>query len=248
MEWWQNFFDDDMYKILYELYAERRQESTIRQCDFIENVLKPLEHAKILDLACGPGRHSIELAKRGYKVTGFDYSETFLIKAKTFAKEAGVNVRLVQGDMRELPFQNEFDIVINIFTSFGYFQKEEDHLNVLKGIAKSLKLGGNFLLDTINRDWLVRHFQSKHWSEGKDFLLLEESKLDLKHNRSEAKWILLRGNKQKVYRHSLRIFTLRELMDLMSQANLKVLSYYGNFDQKPWNFDNNRTIIVAEKI
>ena len=248
MEWWKNFFDDDMYKILYELYPERRQESTIRQCDFIETVLKPPKHAKILDLACGPGRHSIELAKRGYKVIGFDYSGLFLDKARDFAKGVGVDIKFVQGDMRKLPFQDEFDVVINIFTSFGYFQKEEDHLKVLKEIAKSLKLGGKFLLDTINRDFLVRHFRAKYWSEGKDFLLLEENKLDLEHNRSEARWTLLQGNKQKVYRHSIRIFTLNELMNLMEQASLKILSCYGDFDQKPWSFDTNRTIIVAERI
>lgn len=248
MEWWQNFFDDGTYRILYELYPERRQENTIRHCNFIEDVLKPSKHAKILDLACGPGRHSIELAKRGYKVTGFDYSEFFLNKARAFEKEVDANVRFVQGDMRELPFQNEFDIAINMFTSFGYFQKEEDHLKVLKGVAKSLKLGGKFLLDVINREWLVRHFQAKGWEKGADFLLLEDRKLDLEHSRSEAKWILLQDNKQKIYQHSLRIFTLRELMELMNQANLKVLSYYGTFRQEPWNFDTNRTIIITEKI
>jgi SAM-dependent methyltransferase len=248
MKWWQNFFDDGTYKIMYELYPERRRETTISHCDFIENVLKPSKHVKILDLACGPGRHSIELAKRGYKVTGFDYSEYFLNKARIFAKQAGVNIRFVQGDMRKLPFQNEFDVVINMFTSFGYFEKEEDHLKVLKQIARSLKPGGKFLLDTINREWLVRNFQAKGWEKGEDFLLLEDRTLDLEHNRSGAKWILLQGNEQKIYQHSLRIFALHELMGLIRQANLKVLSYYGNFKQEPWSCDTNRTIIVAEKI
>ncbi|MEW6069848.1 MAG: class I SAM-dependent methyltransferase [Candidatus Thermoplasmatota archaeon] len=245
MEWWRKFFDKDTERILF---PEKRLKVTTKECDFIEEALNLPEHAKILDLACGIGRHSIELAKRGYNVTGLDYSTVFVNKAKKMAKDAKVNVRFFQGDMRKIPFKNKFDAVINMFTSFGYFHKDEDNMKVLKAVAKCLNRRGKFLLDTVNRDWLIRHFQAKDWYQcDDDILVLEERKLNLERSRIETKWIMIKESKRKEYFHSLRLFTHSELLELLNRAKLKVLASYGGFEKESVSFDSNRLIILSQK-
>ena len=127
MYWWQKFFDEHYLKVYEELEraSSREVESLIRMMD-----LKP--KAKILDLCCGYGRHSFELAQRGFKVTGYDLSDFFLKKAKNDSAASGLKIDYIKGDMRKLPFESRFDAVINIFTSFGYFDRERDDLKVLK--------------------------------------------------------------------------------------------------------------------
>ncbi len=175
MEWWQSFFDEDMGLILF---TEERWQLAEQNCDVLVFLLGLAPGAKILDLACGTGRYAIALAKRGYQVVGLDFSSVFLEQARLKAQEQGLNIKFLQGDMRSIPFESEFDAVINIFTSFGYFEKEEDHLQVLKEVHKSLKPGGRFLLEFQNRDWLVRHFQARDWREYPGFFLLEERKMN----------------------------------------------------------------------
>lgn len=244
MEWWQSFFDEDTGRIMFTEEAWQRAE---QNCDALVALLGLAPGAKILDLACGPGRFAIPLAKRGYQVVGLDISEVYLKQAYAKAKEQGLNIHLVQGNMRHIPFENEFDAVINLFTSFGYFEREEDHLLVLKEVHKSLKPGGRFLLELMNRDWLIRHFQARDWREYKDFILLEERKLDLERNRIESRWIMLKGQERKEYFLSLRLFALAELLEFFARAGLKALGYYSNLRQEPLSLESNRLVLLGER-
>lgn len=244
MEWWQSFFDEDAGKIMFTEEAWRRAE---QGCDALVSLLGLQPGARILDLACGPGRFALPLARRGFHVVGLDRSEVYLTQARAEAQEQGLHIQLIQGDMRSIPFESEFDAVINLFTSFGYFEKEEEHLQVLKEVRKCLKPGGRFLLEFQNRDWLIRHFQARDWREYKDFIVLEERKLDLERNRLEARWIMLRSTERKEYSLSLRLFTLAELLGLFAQARLKVLGYYGGLRQEPLSLETNRLTILAER-
>lgn len=244
MEWWQGFFDEEMCKILF---TDRMLEQAKKECDFIEDVLDIPKGSKILDVGCGIGRHAVELAKRGYEVVGLDYSSIFLRKGKSYAEKEGANVKFVEGDMRSLSFNEEFDAVINMFTSFGYFAEEKEHLKVLKGIAHTLRPEGKFLLDTINRDYLIRHFRRKDWSKIDDIFVLEERKLDLEHNRINGKWIFIQGERRREYFHSLRIFTLGELISLLNEVGLNFISHYGNYEKELCSYDSDKIIILAEK-
>lgn len=244
MEWWQGFFDETTGQIMFTEEAWQRAEQS---CDALVSLLGLQPGAKILDLACGPGRFALPLARRGFHVVGLDMSEVYLAQARAKAQEQGLQIQLIQGDMRSIPCENEFDAVINLFTSFGYFEKEEEHLQVLKEVRKCLKPGGRFLLEFQNRDWLIRHFQARDWREYKDFIVLEERKLDLERNRLEARWIMLKSTERKEYSLSLRLFTLAELLRLFAQAGLKVLGYYGGLRGEPWSLEANRLAIVAER-
>jgi len=244
-EWWERFFDEEMGEVMFTEEAWRRAEEL---CDPLVRLLGIEPGAEILDLACGTGRFALPLAKRGFHVVGLDYSAPYLKHARAKAQEQGLSVELVQADMRAIPFVEEFDAVVNLFTSFGYFEREEDHLKVLQEVHKSLKPGGRFLLEMANRDFLVRRFQAHDWHEFPDFLALEERRFVPERDRIETKWVKLHPDgRRKEYTSSLRLFTLRELCDLCSQAGLKVLGYYGDLKGEPWGFDKNRLVVVAER-
>jgi 2-polyprenyl-3-methyl-5-hydroxy-6-metoxy-1,4-benzoquinol methylase len=148
MEWWKEYFDEPYAKAILESFEERAS----GEVDFIEDVLSLPGNAKILDLCCGLGRHSIELAKRGYKVTGVDVTGDYLETARNKTKKREVKIDFIESDMRDISFNKKFDAVINMFTSFGFFEEENDNFKVLKNVSNALKPGGKFLIDVINRD------------------------------------------------------------------------------------------------
>lgn len=244
MEWWRHFFNEGTGQIMFTEEAWQRAE---QNCDALTALLGIAPGAKILDLACGPGRYAIPLARRGYRVVGLDITETYLAQAQAKAEEQQLEIEFMEGDMRHIPFERTFDAVINLFTSFGYFEQEEEHLKVLQGVHKSLKPGGRFLLELMNRDWLIRHFQARDWRELPEGIFFEERKLNLEHNRIEGHWVTLSGTERKEYHHSLRLFTLAELLGLFARAGLSVLGYYGGLQQEPLTLESPRLAILAER-
>src|SRR5262249_12669661 len=154
--WYHEFFGEDYLRIYAHTLAPER---TAQEVEGIVRLLALPPGSSILDLCCGHGRHSIPLAQRGYQVTGQDLSEFFLQRAQVDAQVEGVSVRWVRGDMREIPFANEFDAVINIFTAFGYFESEAEDQKVLRQVHRALKPGGRFLLELKHREDVMRHYR-----------------------------------------------------------------------------------------
>ena len=243
MYWWQKFFDENYVKVYKEL--EKR---TSREVDSILRMMNLKSRARILDLCCGYGRHSIELAQKGFAVTGYDLSDFFLKKAKEDAASLRLKIRFVKGDMRRLPFEERFDAVINLFTSFGYFEKERDDLKVLKGVCKALKKGGLFVLDLINREQLIRGYQRRTWRPDKDFVLLEDNFFDLFTSRWESTRTLIFENGRKVqHSFSFRLFSLAEMLNLLKRAGFVLEAVYGDFDFMEYSIDSPRMILVSRK-
>jgi len=243
MYWWQKFFDEHYLKVYEEVEkrTSKEVESILRMMD-----LKP--KAKILDLCCGYGRHSIELAQRGFKVTGYDLSDFFLQKAKKDSATLGLKIEFKRGDMRKLPFVDRFDAVVNMFTSFGFFNKETDDLKVFKGVCKALKGGGLFLLDLINREQLIRNFARRRWRPEKDFTMLEDNFFDLFTSRLESTRTLLFGNGKKTeYSFSLRLYSFAEILNLLKKAGFVLESVYGDFDFREYSLDSPRMILISRK-
>ncbi|KPL00224.1 MAG: hypothetical protein AMJ91_05020 [candidate division Zixibacteria bacterium SM23_73_3] len=244
MYWWQKFFDEHYPKVYEELEkrSSKEVESIIKMMD-----LKP--KARILDLCCGYGRHSIELAQRGFKVTGYDLSDFFLQKAKKDSAALGLKIEFKKGDMRRLPFEARFDAVVNIFTSFGFFDKEKDDLKVLKGVCKALKKEGLFLLDLKNREQLIRNFARRRWRPERDFIVLEDNFFDLFTSRWESTRTLLLGNGKKTeYSFSLRLYSFAEILNSLKKAGFVLESVYGDFDFSEYSLDSPRMILISRKI
>ena len=144
------------YELLFENYAQKYENEnfthgTIGECDFIENELSFDKTVKILDVGCGTGRHSIELSKRGYSITGIDLSESQLARAHEKAKISNLKVEFQQCDARNLPFNNEFDAAIMLCEGgFPLMETDEMNFEILKNVAKAIKSPGKFIFTTLN--------------------------------------------------------------------------------------------------
>src|SRR5256885_2833594 len=146
VSWYQQFFGEDYLRIYAPFLPPEKSAQEVKEIIALLNLPSA---SRILDLCCGHGRHAIPLAQQGYRVCGLDLSELFLQQAEREAESLGLEISWVEGDMRELPFIEEFDAVINIFTSFGYFEDEDEDQQVLFQVQQALKPGGLFLLETV---------------------------------------------------------------------------------------------------
>jgi ubiquinone/menaquinone biosynthesis C-methylase UbiE len=245
MAWYDEFFKEDYLEIYLPFLTEERTKAEV---DFIVEILNLPPGSKILDLACGFGRHTIPLAKMGYDMTGLDYTEKFIQMAEEKAKSGNVQIEFLVGDMRKIPFENHFAGVISYFTSFGFFSDEEN-FEVLKGVSNSLKKGGKFLLDIINRDYLVKNLRPKDWDRLEDgTLVLEENSLDLMTNRMKNYKTVIDKKGERNTWFEIRLYTLQELVSLLGKAGLKVIQTYGKKDKSPYSIDSFRMIILSQKV
>jgi SAM-dependent methyltransferase len=243
-DWYEGWFEGDW---LDEL-AVRPDEKTGAEVDFVSEKLELEAGARILDLACGHGRHTVELARRGHRLTGVDFSPRSLELARAAA--GGLDVDFVLEDMRKIDFEGEFDAVINLFTAFGYFDAEAENQDVLTRVARALRPGGRFLIDTINGFGLAKRFQPRIWNEleSGNGLFLHEAEFDFRRGRNNVRWIIIRndGSRSELL-HSLRVYAPHELVSMLEAAGLVVVGSWGDFQGSELSFDSWRLILRADK-
>ena len=228
-----------------ELYAHRDQSEAGSDIEKVLRLLQLTDGLPILDLACGTGRHSLELAARGFEVVGLDLSEELLEIAIASAAEKGLSIRFIRGDMRAIPFESAFGCVLNFFTSFGYFIDEEDNLAVLAAIRRSLVPGGSFLIDHLNRervrDNLVpvdsRNEGGRKITQRRRFI--EES------GRVEKTITVEDGVSRESYVESVRLYTREEFCDLVDRAGMRVVGVYGGLDGSEFGSASERMVVVG---
>lgn len=235
------------YIIDYEDILPR--ERTFREAKFTIRALGLKPGDKLLDLACGYGRHSIFFAQKGLKVTGFDLSRILLRSARSSAAKSGVSVRWMRGDMRSLGFKNEFRAAVILFTSLGYFERVADNAEVIKGVYRALQPGGLFLLDMSNRDYLLSHFERKGWHRHKDgSTTLEVKEYDHRTNFIREKKIFIEKNgKTRETRMSFKVFSAKELKLLVSRGGFKIKNSWGDFSGGKLTPRSRRIIILGQK-
>ena len=245
--WYTEFFNED-YPLIYR--ERLSQDATERESAFSVRALGLQEGDRVLDLACGHGRHAVALARRGMVVTGQDLNEDYLQMARDGAAQAGVEIETVHGDMRDIPFTDEFDAVINMFTAFGYFESEDEDVRVLQAVANALKDGGKLLLDTINREWVLANYIQNDWHTddgGNTFLEHREFDLVTGRNRVTFSIVTADGTRRDSPGHDVRLYTLTELVRLLQAAGLRLSATYGDYDSAPYAINTPRMIIVATK-
>ena len=245
-KWYVDFFREGFY---HRWGPADRFQRAEREVDFIEEALGLPAGASVFDLCCGEGRHTVALARRGYPMTGLDRSAFQLRLARKAAKEAGVNVRWHRADMRDIPWRSEFDAVINLLTSFAYLESDEEDFKVLAGVARALRPGGRFLLDIINREWLVRHWEPHGWREREDGTLdLEDRQFDPLSSRQDVRVVTVRPDGQREqHRIGLRLYTLTELAAMLARSGMEVRQTWGGFDGREYGLNSRRMIVLAEK-
>lgn len=242
-EWHKSFFKNSFYNPASPTAVAKAPQEVA----FILNKLKLKKGAKVLDLCCGPARHSIVLAKKGMAVTGYDYSAEYLREAARKAKKAQVKLRLMRGDMRRLKFRGEFDAAINLFTSFGYFQRKSDDIKTLRGVARALKPGGKFIIDIIHGDFVRAHFRPRNWQQLEDGSYhLEEA---VRHKDGIINhWTRIKNGKIMKRSFFSRMYTRKTMSDALRRAGLKPLKFWGSFTGKMLTAGANRLIVLAQKI
>jgi SAM-dependent methyltransferase len=242
-DWYDGFFEGDWLDVIALSISPER---TSAQVDFLVERLGLEAGARVLDLACGHGRIALELARRGYRVTGLDLSPRSLEHARAGADRERLEVEWVQADMREIPAGARFDGVVNIFTAFGYFADEEENERVLEGVARALVPGGRFLIDTINLLALARRYRERGWEDHDGVIRLEEHWYDFLRGRNQARWTFLHpdGARQELV-HSVRTYAPHELVAMIERARMEVVETWGGFDGSELSFDSWRLIAVA---
>lgn len=220
---------------------------TRQEIDFIATALNLSLKSSILDLYCGYGRHAIELAKLGFNITGVDGTKAILDIARQKAQEENVPVTFRLCDMRELDYCQQFDAVINMFAAFGYFTDEEN-ARVLQLIARALRPDGLFLIDLLNREWMLHNNLNRYWRHPNGEYVLSY-KVELHQGIAMMKRQLVNQTtgEKKQYEFVLRAYSMPEMLSLLAQYGLTVQTTFGGFDGRPYGLDTPRMIILAKK-
>lgn len=205
--------------------------------------------ARILDLCCGPGRYVIELAHRGFAVVGIDLNEEYVALGRRVAEREGVSVELLTSDMREIPFVNHFDAIINIGTSFGFFDDEVDNRRVIEAVAEALKPGGIFVLEMGNRDYYLKNFVAKDWRKLEDGrVIIIQRDFDYVRGRINTTFEIpgSEGAKEE-WSHSWRAYTLVEVVAMLKQAGLTLSHVLGDWKRSKYSVDCPRMVALSRK-
>lgn len=244
-EW---FEDDEFWSTWYPtMFTEERFVQAASEVDQLLT-LAGFETGNVLDLACGPGRHAIELAKKGCRVTGVDRSPFLLSKAKERALAAKMEVEWIEEDMRTFERADTFDLAINMFTAFGYFDDESDNLLVLKRLYSSLAAGGRLVIDVTSKEWLARNFEATSSSKTEDgFLVINRREIIDDWTRIRNQWILVKDTEVKSFEFHHMIYSGQELRDRLDSVGFQRVSLYGDLEGNEYGTEAKRLIAVAEK-
>jgi SAM-dependent methyltransferase len=244
VSWWDVHFGE-LYLRMFDtiLTPERTTEEVVGITDMLN--LQP--GAKILDLCCGQGRHAVFLAEAGCAAVGLDRSTYLLARAQELAGSADVAVDWVRGDARWLPWREQFDGVINMFTAFGYFDAESENQEVLHQVHAVLKPGGQFLLDVSNRDYHLLRLWPQAWRRQGEATILEEVDFDPLTSRFTVTFTWLEGGRRESLTHSVRHYTAPELLAMLERAGLEPTAVYGDFDLSEFDIYSKRLIVVSRK-
>ncbi|MFG0330875.1 MAG: class I SAM-dependent methyltransferase [Phycisphaerales bacterium] len=230
------------------MFTERRWTQTVDEIDGLVVLLGLQPRLTVLDLACGPGRHSIELTRRGYRVTGVDRTAQYLAEARSAAADAGVEVEFVEADMREFIRPAGFDLVVNMYTSFGYFRDAGDDQLVLKNIFTSLRPGGRIVLDLKGKEVVAREFRSRDWRELDDgSLLLEERTIEKDWSWIRNRWMRLHGTERDEFTIEHRLYSAAELQILLGVVGFRGVECFGSFRGDPYDERADRLLVTAMK-
>lgn len=243
MEWWKSLFNSPIY---FELYAAEDTKKAVEEVRDLLRLLDLKPPARILDVPCGYGRHALELARRGFTVTGVDASPVQLGRAREQAERAKLTVDLREQDARHLRFEGEFDLAINMFLSFGYFETDAEHLAMLEGIARALRPAGRFLMHLWNREYEIRYFDHYQVDRSGDVVEVEEWEFD--HLRGRLNWkntAFFPDGRRESWRHSIRAYTIAELRQLLERAGLRFDAVYGGLGGEPYSIESEESVLVA---
>jgi SAM-dependent methyltransferase len=243
--WYVQHFDLNYLEHLKSIPAEQ----TRREVDFICDQLALPENASVLDLCCGPGRHAIELARRGYRVTGQDLSQAYVDEARKEAGRAGVEVNWICADMREIPLEHKYNACYIWYSSYGYLETDEDDLRVLARICQVLSPGGRLIVDVMSQAFLIRNFTPFSWQPFSDgSVLLERLHYNMLSGHNCLEVTAIRPDGERIAANiRIRMYTFSEIARMLAVAGLRPVDACGDIDGSEYTISSPRMIVLAEK-
>jgi len=239
-DWFSTWFDSPYYHILYKNRDFNEAENFINQ---LFEYLKPANNTNIIDIACGKGRHAIQMNKLGFTVDAFDLSENSIVEAKQSEND---QLHFYVNDIREPLKTNAYDLAFNLFTSFGYFSDEQDNYQAIKAIADSMKAEGTFVMDFMNVNKVIANLvlSEEKIIDGITFKITREVKDNfiVKHiNFSDN------GNDYH-FSESVKAITLNDFKAYFKSASLNLITTFGNYNLDPFDVNtSDRLIMIVKK-
>ena len=241
--WFEEWFESEEYLTVYQ---HRNNEEAEILISFILDKVSIPDKAKVLDLGCGAGRHALLLAERGFEVVGVDQSKRLLSVAVDEAKKNGLHPKFIKDDIRSVSFLEKFDLILNVFTSFGYFEKDEDNFAVFSNVEKNLADDGFFVFDFLNSEHVKRNLIPFSKDEIGDMVVEQSRRIE---NNNVIKEIVLRKKEKDLsYRESVRLYSKSELLKALNMNNLSGKMIFGSYDGEAFDeLTSQRLIILCKK-
>jgi SAM-dependent methyltransferase len=242
--WFAEIFDESWLRTLPENTWRR----TVREVQFVLDSLRMPVGATVLDMACGHGRHALELSARGYQVTGVDLSRVFLERAHREAQRRSLTPRFMVGDMRDVAFEAEFDAAICLNTSFGFFDDVTNY-GIVTSIFRALRPGGQFILDTVNRDYITANVPRRRWWDNAELIIMEEVDFDAQTSRLKSLRTLVDERQRPWEQHiSIRLYGAHELCGMLAMAGFEIVEMSGDIAHRGSYLGAvNRSVIITAR-
>lgn len=244
MSWFYDWFNADEY---LQVYKHRDEAEAISLLELIFTVLKKEEIKTVLDMACGSGRHAIQFARLGLDVTAVDLSENLLKEACRNAKTAAVDIEFIQSDIRKFNPSKKYDLAVNLFTSIGYFDDDEENLNVIKKAYNCLSANGFFILDYFNKNFLELNIVPTSVQKNGDQIVIQNR--FIKDNRVIKEIIFkMKNGKSKSFFESVRLYSFKELENMIIKSGFTIKNVFGDYSGNEFVLESSpRVIIIAQR-
>jgi len=231
---------------LYDVQATTRQSSK-QKTRKEKGASSGKKGPRVLDLCCGFGRITLELARRGFIASGVDITKAYLKTAREDAAHEGLEIEFIQDDIRDFKRKKFFDTAINLYNSFGYFEDPDDDLLFLKNAHYSLKDGGALIIDVLGKEIAIRDYTEAEWFERAGYLVLTESIPVDSWSSYWNRWILIKDGKRREKIFIQRLYTASELRSLMYKAGFSIVELYGGWDERPYDQHAETLIAVGRR-
>ena len=242
-EWYKDWFSSKDY---LDVYRHRNSEDTERLVNLITSTVNPEPDAEILDAACGAGRHAIKFAKKGFNVTAFDLSETLLQIGVDEAKQHNVSIDFLNSDIRTFMTDTKFDLVLSLFTSFGYFESDDENFIFPKNAFNMMKHKGYYVLDYFNKNFVEHNLVEESERKVNEKEIVENRFIE---NDRVIKRISIREeNQNNEYVESVKLYSLEQIEERFKSIGFKTVNVFGDYLGNPFkNESSERCIIFFQK-
>jgi len=240
--WWDDFFP--VFRPFFGLVSQKATNAHVR---YVITKLNLKPGRKFLDCPCGIGRISLPLARKGIRVTGVDITQSYLDELSKKAKRSGLKIDVARADMRRINYDSQFDAGGNLWTSFGFFEKETDNRLVVKKMYQALKPGGRFMLHVINRDWIMANYRARGWQEAGGVKSIEERYFDYRTSVNHGTWNFIKDGEEKSFYVPIRMYSFHELIAMFESVGFVDIEGYGSEKEEPVSIDRQMMYVIGTK-